>query len=174
MASRGINKAILIGHLGQNPEIRYMSNGTAITNFSLATSETWRDKQTGETKQKTEWHRIVIFGKLAEIAKEYLHKGSQVYIEGFIQTRNWKDQNGQNRYTTEIIVNIGGTMQMLGGRNSSEGFIEDNNQIKEWKSSEITKKNDQTSLKNDHKNISKNITNNKNENELDFDDDIPF
>ncbi len=118
MASRGINKVILIGYLGQDPEIRYMPNGGAIANITLATSESWRDKQTNELKEKTEWHRVVIFGKLAEIAGEYLKKGSQVYIEGSLQTRKWQDQSGQDRYTTEVVVNIGGTLQMLGGRGS--------------------------------------------------------
>lgn len=116
MASRGVNKVILIGNLGQDPEVRYMPNGGAVTNITLATSESWRDKQTGEMKEKTEWHRVVIFGKLAEIAGEYLKKGSQVYIEGALQTRKWQDQSGQERYTTEVVVNIGGSMQMLGGR----------------------------------------------------------
>ncbi|AYA42226.1 single-stranded DNA-binding protein [Xenorhabdus nematophila] len=116
MASRGVNKVILVGNLGQDPEVRYMPNGGAVANITLATSESWRDKQTGEMREKTEWHRVVIFGKLAEVAGEYLRKGSQVYIEGSLQTRKWQDQSGQDRYTTEIVVNIGGTMQMLGGR----------------------------------------------------------
>ncbi|MDR7345057.1 single-strand DNA-binding protein [Pantoea alhagi] len=116
MASRGVNKVILVGNLGQDPEVRYMPNGGAVANITLATSESWRDKQTGETKEKTEWHRVVLFGKLAEVAGEYLRKGSQVYIEGALQTRKWQDQSGQERYTTEVVVNVGGTMQMLGGR----------------------------------------------------------
>ncbi|MBA5206052.1 single-stranded DNA-binding protein [Pectobacterium versatile] len=116
MASRGVNKVILIGHLGQDPEVRYMPNGGAVANITLATSDTWRDKQSGEQKEKTEWHRVVIFGKLAEIAGEYLRKGSQVYIEGSLQTRKWADQAGVERYTTEIVVNVGGTLQMLGSR----------------------------------------------------------
>ncbi|MGF7409293.1 single-stranded DNA-binding protein [Providencia alcalifaciens] len=115
MASRGVNKVILIGHLGNDPEIRYMPNGGAVANLTLATSETWRDKQSGEMREKTEWHRVIIFGKLAEVAGEYLKKGSQVYIEGSLQTRKWQDQSGQDRYTTEVVVNIGGSMQMLGG-----------------------------------------------------------
>lgn len=118
MASRGVNKVILIGHLGQDPEIRYMPAGGAVANLTLATSETWRDKQSGEMREKTEWHRVCIFGKLAEVAGEYLKKGSQVYIEGSLQTRKWQDQSGQERYTTEVVVNIGGSMQMLGGRGS--------------------------------------------------------
>ncbi len=116
MASRGVNKVILVGNLGQDPEVRHMPNGGAVANITLATSESWRDKQTGETKDKTEWHRVVLFGKLAEVAGEYLRKGSQVYIEGSLQTRKWQDQSGQDRYTTEVVVNVGGTMQMLGGR----------------------------------------------------------
>lgn len=116
MASRGINKVILVGYLGQDPEIRYMPNGGAVANITVATSDVWRDKQTGEQKEKTEWHRVVIFGKLAEIAGEYLKKGSQVYLEGSLQTRKWQDQSGQDRYTTEIVINIGGTLQMLGSR----------------------------------------------------------
>lgn len=118
MASRGVNKVILIGNLGQDPEVRYLPQGGAVTNITLATSESWRDKQSGEMKEKTEWHRVVVFGKLAEIAGEYLRKGSQVYIEGQLQTRKWQDQQGQDRYSTEVVVNIGGSMQMLSGRNS--------------------------------------------------------
>jgi len=121
MASRGVNKVILVGNLGQDPEVRYMPNGGAVANITLATSESWRDKQTGETKEKTEWHRVVLFGKLAEVAGEYLRKGSQVYIEGSLQTRKWQDQSGQERYTTEVVVNVGGTMQMLGGRQGGAG-----------------------------------------------------
>ncbi|MEE8731471.1 MAG: single-stranded DNA-binding protein [Rahnella inusitata] len=116
MASRGVNKVILVGNLGQDPEIRYMPNGGAVANMTLATSESWRDKATGEQKEKTEWHRVVLFGKLAEVAGEYLKKGSQVYIEGALQTRKWTDQAGVEKYTTEVVVNVGGTMQMLGGR----------------------------------------------------------
>lgn len=121
MASRGINKVILVGNLGQDPEVRYLPNGGAVTNINVATSESWKDKQTGEQKERTEWHRVVIFGKLAEIAGEYLKKGSQVYLEGSLQTRKWQDQSGQDRYTTEIVINIGGTLQILSSRNSGEG-----------------------------------------------------
>lgn len=121
MASRGVCKVILIGHLGQDPEIRYMPNGGAVANLTLATSESWRDKQSGEMREKTEWHRVCIFGKLAEVAGEYLKKGSQVYIEGSLQTRKWQDQSGQDRYTTEVVVNIGGSMQMLGGNGGNGG-----------------------------------------------------
>ncbi|EEH0277018.1 single-stranded DNA-binding protein, partial [Salmonella enterica] len=100
MSLRGINKVILIGNLGQDPELRYMPNGGAVANLTLATSETWRDKQTGEMRENTEWHRVVVFGKLAEIAGEYLRKGSQVYIEGQLRTRSWDDNNGVTRYVT--------------------------------------------------------------------------
>ena len=121
MASRGINKVILVGNLGQDPEIRYMPNGSAIANFSVATSESWKDKQTGETRDRTEWHRVVVFGKLAEIAGEYIKKGTQVYLEGQLQTRKWQDQTGNDRYTTEVVINpIGGTLQILGSRSAGE------------------------------------------------------
>lgn len=122
MASRGVNKVILVGSLGKDPEVRYMPNGGAVANMTLATSESWRDKNTGETKEQTEWHRVVLFGKLAEIAGEYLRKGSQVYVEGSLRTRKWTDQSGQERYTTEINVpQIGGVMQMLGGKPEANG-----------------------------------------------------
>lgn len=117
MASRGINKVILVGNLGNDPEIRYMPNGGAVANITIATSESWRDKGTGEQREKTEWHRVVLFGKLAEVAGEYLRKGSQVYVEGQLQTRKWQDQSGQDRYSTEVVVQgFNGVMQMLGGR----------------------------------------------------------
>ena len=119
MASRGINKVILVGNLGQDPEVRYMPNSNAVTTLSIATSESWRDKQTGEMKEQTEWHRVVLFGKLAEVASEYLRKGSQVYIEGQLRTRRWQDQHGQDRYSTEVVVNVNGSMQMLGSRQQS-------------------------------------------------------
>ncbi|MGE6140418.1 single-stranded DNA-binding protein [Aeromonas rivipollensis] len=116
MASRGINKVILIGNLGQDPEVRYMPGGNAVTNITLATSDTWRDKQTGEQRERTEWHRVVIMGVLAEVAGKHLKKGSQVYVEGKLQTRKWQDQSGQERYTTEVLVDsFTGVMQMLGG-----------------------------------------------------------
>lgn len=118
--ARGVNKVILVGTCGQDPEVRYMPNGNAVTNLSLATSEQWTDKQSGQKVEKTEWHRVVMFGKVAEIAGEYLRKGSQVYIEGKLQTREW-EKDGIKRYTTEIVVDMQGTMQLLGGRNNSEG-----------------------------------------------------
>jgi len=118
---KGINKVILIGTLGQDPEVRYMPNGSAVANISMATSEKWKDKNTGQMQEKTEWHRVVIFGKLAEIAGEYLQKGSSVYIEGKLQTRKWQDQaTGTDKYTTEVLVDFGGQMQMLGGKTQNE------------------------------------------------------
>ena len=117
--ARGINKVILVGNLGQDPETRYMPSGSAVTNFTVATNESWKDKQTGEQKERTEWHRVVMFDRLAEIAAEYLRKGSQVYIEGKLQTRKWQGQDGQDRYTTEIRAN---EMQMLGGRGGGGSF----------------------------------------------------
>jgi single-strand DNA-binding protein len=111
--ARGINKVILVGNLGKDPETRYMPNGKAVTNFTVATSESWKDKQTGEQREQTEWHNIVMYDRLAEIAAEYLRKGSQVYIEGKLRTRKWQDKEGRDRYTTEINAN---EMQMLGGR----------------------------------------------------------
>ncbi|WP_334326551.1 single-stranded DNA-binding protein [Gilliamella apicola] len=129
MANRGINKVILVGNLGQDPEVRYMPNGNAVANFSVATSESWKDKQTGESREKTEWHRIVVFGKLAEIAGEYIKKGTQVYLEGQLQTRKWQDQSGQDRYTTEVMINpIGGTLQILGSRGNSNDSYDDGSQ----------------------------------------------
>jgi single-strand DNA-binding protein len=116
--ARGVNKAIIIGTLGRDPEVKYTAGGSAIVNVSVATNETWKDRNTGENQERTEWHRIVIFGKLAEIAAQYLKKGSQVYFEGRIQTRKWQGQDGQDRYTTEIVAN---EMQMLGGRGDSAG-----------------------------------------------------
>lgn len=113
--ARGVNKVILIGNLGQDPEVRYTPNGNAVANVTLATSTTWRDKQTGEFQERTEWHRIAFFNRLAEIVGEYLRKGSKVYIEGSLRTRKWQDKNGADRYTTEIIAN---EMHMLDNRSS--------------------------------------------------------
>ncbi len=115
--NRGINKVILVGNLGNDPEVRYMPNGNAVANLSLATSESWKDQQ-GQLQERTEWHRLTMYRRLAEIAGEYLKKGSQIYVEGKLQTRKWQDQQGQDRYTTEIIVD---QMQMLGGRGGEGG-----------------------------------------------------
>jgi len=114
--ARGINKVILIGNLGADPEVRYMPSGDAVANVSLATSESWKDRNTGEPQERTEWHRVVFFGKLAEIVKQYLRKGSKVYVEGKLRTRKWQGQDGQDRYTTEVMVDFNGTMQMLDSR----------------------------------------------------------
>ena len=132
--ARGINKVTIVGNLGQDPEVKYMPSGGAVCNITVATSESWNDKSTGEKQERTEWHRIVFYRKLAEIAGEYLRKGSQVYVEWKLQTRKWQDQGGADRYTTEIVAN---EMQMLGGRGSassgasssgSTGFDSSNNQ----------------------------------------------
>ena len=123
--ARGVNKAIIVGTLGQDPEVRYTANGSAVANISVATNETWRDKATGEAQERTEWHRIVMFGKLAEIAQQYLKKGSQAYFEGRIQTRKWQDQSGNDRYSTEIVAN---EMQMLGGRGGGGAPMESGGQ----------------------------------------------
>ncbi|QCU89441.1 single-stranded DNA-binding protein [Thiomicrorhabdus sediminis] len=124
---RGVNKVILVGTLGADPEVKYAANGNAIANLSVATSEEWNDKSTGQKQQKTEWHRVSMFGKLAEVAGQYLTKGSQVYLEGKLQTRKWQDQNGQDRYTTEVVLSgFDGKMEMLGGganaRQNDGGF----------------------------------------------------
>ena len=116
--ARGINKVILIGNLGNDPETKFLPSGGAVTNVSLATSESWKDKQTGQMQERTEWHRVVFFNKLAEIAGEYLKKGSKVYVEGSLRTRKWQGQDGQDRYTTEIVVS---DMQMLDGRGEGAG-----------------------------------------------------
>ncbi|MER1737861.1 single-stranded DNA-binding protein [Proteus mirabilis] len=161
MASRGVCKVILIGYLGQDPEIRYMPSGGAVANLTLATSESWRDKQTGEMKEKTEWHRVCIFGKLAEIAGEYLRKGSQVYIEGSLQTRKWTDQNGQDRYTTEVVVNVGGTMQMLGGNQAGSQKSQQNQGWGQPQQPQAPKQSSSNQTP-------------QSEPPMDFDDDIPF
>lgn len=147
--ARGVNKVILVGTLGQDPDTRYTPSNAAVANLSIATNESWKDKQTGEQKEKTEWHRVVMFNRLAEIATEYLRKGSQVYIEGKIQTRKWEDKDGNDRYTTEIVAN---EMQMLGGRSAgnTDSSSMNSNSSEEISSPKNTQEND------------------------DFDDDIPF
>jgi single-strand DNA-binding protein len=116
-----INKVILIGKLGADPETRYLPNGTAVAAFNIATDESWKDKNSGEKKQKTEWHRIVAWARLAEICGEYLYKGKEVYLEGKLQTRSWEDKQGNKRYTTEVVIHV---MQMLGGKKRDEGLQE--------------------------------------------------
>ncbi|MBU2708722.1 single-stranded DNA-binding protein [Zooshikella marina] len=118
---RGVNKVILVGNLGADPDVRYTPNGGAVANISVATSEQWKDKQTGQPQDRTEWHRVVMFGKLAEIAGQYLKKGSKVYLEGKLQTRKWQAQDGSDRYSTEIVIDINGQMQMLDSRQDSPG-----------------------------------------------------
>ena len=160
MANRGINKVILVGNLGRDPEVRYMPNGNAVANFSVATSESWKDKQTGENRDKTEWHRIVVFGKLAEITGEYIKKGTLVYIEGQLQTRKWQDQSGQDHYTTEVVINsLGGTLQILGSRENGADNREHSTQNN---LSRQSNQNTQTQQPNSP------------EPPMDFDDDIPF
>ena len=129
--ARGINKAIIVGNLGRDPEVRYTANGNAIANITVATTESWKDKQSGERQEKTEWHRVVFFGRLAEIAGEYLKKGAQVYIEGRLQTRKWEDKSGQERYTTEIVAS---EMQMLGSRGGGASEAPDDDYSSEARS----------------------------------------
>lgn len=167
MSSRGVNKAIIVGRLGQDPEVRYAPSGAAFANLSVATSEQWRDKQTGEQKEQTEWHRVVLSGKLAEVAGEYLRKGSEVYLEGKLRTRKWTDQSGVEKYTTEVLVGVGGTMQMLGGR--QEGGSQQGNgqqQSGAWGKTQPPPAGSQPQQQ--HKAPS------TNEPPTDFDDDIPF
>ena len=134
MASRGVNKVILVGNLGNDPEVRYMPNGNAVANVSLATSETWKDKNTGDQQEKTEWHRVVFFNRLAEIVEQYVKKGTKLYIEGRLQTRSW-EQDGVKRYTTEIVANEmqmldsrGGASQDFGGQQASASAPQSNQQ----------------------------------------------
>lgn len=162
MSSIGINKCIILGRVGNDPEIKYSASGSAIANLSVATSEQWKDKQTGEKKEQTEWHRVVIFGKLAEVAGEYLRKGSQVYIEGQLRTRKWTDSNGVDKYTTEIVIpQMGGVMQMLGGKRDDSG------QKPRQQSGQQPQRQQQQSPKQQSQQGG-------NEPPMDFDDDIPF
>ena len=164
MASRGINKVILVGNLGGDPEIRYMPSGDAVANLTIATSESWKDKATGEQKEKTEWHRVAIFGKLAEVAGQYLRKGSQVYLEGQLQTRKWQDQSGQDRYSTEVVLQgFNGVMQMLGGR--QDGVQQQGQQQGGQQQQQVTQQQAPQQQRQQTK---------YNEPPMDFDDDIPF
>ena len=167
MASRGINKVIILGTLGQDPEVKYMPSGGAVCNLSLATSEQWSDKTTGEKKEQTEWHRVVIFGKLAEVAGEYLRKGSQVYVEGKLRTRKWADQSGVEKYTTEIVLQpMNGVMQMIGGKSSDNG-----NQQSQQRQQSGSNQQSGWGKPQHPSNTSKPPAN---EPPMDFDDDIPF
>ncbi|UTM57632.1 single-stranded DNA-binding protein [Photobacterium sp. CCB-ST2H9] len=177
MASRGVNKVILVGNLGNDPEIRYMPNGGAVANITIATSETWRDKATGEQREKTEWHRVVLFGKLAEVAGEYLRKGSQVYIEGQLQTRKWQDQSGQDRFTTEVVVQgFNGVMQMLGGRQGGQGAPMGGQQQGGWGQPQQPQQQQQQqqSYAPQQQSAPQQSQPQYNEPPMDFDDDIPF
>jgi single-strand DNA-binding protein len=116
----GVNKVILVGNLGAEPEIRYMPSGDAVANVRIATSETWKDRNTGQKQERTEWHNVVFFGKIAEIVQQYVHKGSKIYVEGKLRTRKWQGQDGQDRYSTEVVVDMNGTMQMLDTRSSEQ------------------------------------------------------
>lgn len=155
--ARGVNKVIIVGNLGADPETRYMPSGTAVTNLNVATTETWRDKQSGEQRERTEWHRVAMFARLAEIASEYLKKGSKVYIEGSLRTRKWQDRNGTDRYTTEIIAN---EMQMLDsprGGGQSSNFEPD-----------------QTTLGSNSAHEPAYTESSQGEHSNEFDDDVPF
>lgn len=161
--ARGVNKVIIVGTLGNDPEVKYSASGSAIANLSVATSEQWKDKQTGEKKEQTEWHRVVIFGKLAEVAGEYLSKGSQVYIEGQLRTRKWTDRNGVDRYTTEIVIpQMCGVMQMLGGKRDDSGQQQPHQQSGQQPQRQQQQPPKQQSQQGG------------NEPPMDFDDDIPF
>lgn len=169
MASKGINKVILVGNLGNDPEIRYLPSGGAVATLTVATSESWRDKATGEQREKTEWHRVALFGKLAEVAGEYLKKGSQVYIEGQLETRKWQDQNGQDRYTTQVVVKgFNGSMQMLGGKRD-QAWGQPQQPSSNGQANPPAKSHDRYPPNNEN-----NSAPQYNEPPMDFDDDIPF
>lgn len=162
----GVNKVILVGRLGKDPEVRYTPDGKAITNITMATSETWKDKNTGQRQERTEWHRVVFFGGVAGVAGEYLHKGSQVYIEGKLQTRKWQDKNGQDRYTTEVVVDgFSGVMQMLDSRTGGDTSFNQDNAYNQ----SSNKQNNQSAPQNPQQSAPA-----AQPFEEDFDDDIPF
>lgn len=171
MASRGINKVILVGNLGNDPEIRYLPSGGAVATLTVATSESWRDKATGEQREKAEWHRVALFGKLAEVAGEYLKKGSQVYIEGQLETRKWQDQSGQDRYTTQVVVKgFNGSMQMLGGKRD-QAWGQPQQPSSNGQENPPAKSHDQHRYPPNNEN---NSAPQYSEPPIDFDDDIPF
>jgi len=159
--ARGINKVILVGNLGKDPEAKFMPNGNAVTNITIATSETWKDKQSGQQQERTEWHRVVFFNRLAEIAGEYLKKGSKVYLEGSLRTRKWQAQDGQDRYTTEIVAN---EMQMLDSRGGSSEYSNPDSEINE----------PPRQSKASSSAVSKEVTPSVDSGSNSFDDDIPF
>ena len=160
MASRGVNRVTILGNLGNDPDVKYTNSGSAIANLTVATSESWNDKDTGEKRVVTEWHRVVLFGKLAEVAGEYLRKGSQVYIEGQLRTRKWTDNAGVEKYTTEIVVGMNGVMQMLGGKQEAKP------QQSGWGQPQQPKQQPQPQ--------SKPASSGTHEPPMDFDDSIPF
>jgi single-strand DNA-binding protein len=177
MASRGVNKVIIVGNLGNDPEVRYMPNGNAVANLSIATSESWKDQQ-GQQQERTEWHRVTMYRRLAEVAVEYLKKGSQVFIEGKLQTRKWQDQQGNDRYTTEIIAD---NMQMMGGRNDgqSQGNYQQRPQQNTQQSQGGYNQGSQAPAPQNQGGYNQNQpaqapTPKMSEPDIDFDDDIPF
>lgn len=174
MSSRGVNKVIIVGRLGQDPEVRYAPSGAAFANLSVATSEQWRDKQTGEQKELTEWHRVVLSGKLAEVAGEYLRKGSEVYLEGKLRTRKWTDQSGSEKYTTEVLVGVGGTMQMLGSRQGGAAPAGGGQQQGGWGQPQKPQGGNQFSGGAQSRPQQQSAPAPSNEPPMDFDDDIPF
>ncbi|HDT5074154.1 single-stranded DNA-binding protein SSB1 [Enterobacter hormaechei] len=174
MSSRGVNKVIIVGRLGQDPEVRYAPSGAAFANLSVATSEQWRDKQTGEQKELTEWHRVVLSGKLAEVAGEYLRKGSEVYLEGKLRTRKWTDQSGSEKYTTEVLVGVGGTMQMLGSRQGGAAPAGGGQQQGGWGQHQQPQGGNQFSGGAQSRPQQQSAPAPSNEPPMDFDDDIPF
>jgi len=161
--ARGINKVILVGNLGNDPETRYLPSGGAVTNVSLATSSAWKDKNTGQEQEKTEWHRVVFFNRLGEIAGQYLKKGSKIYVEGSLRTNKWQDKDGHDRYTTEIIAN---EMQMLDGKGGSGDFTPSYNQDSQSSSGKPNPKQSSARVTE--------VGNGMDGSDIPFDDDIPF
>jgi len=180
--ARGVNKVILIGNLGQDPEVRYTPSGDAVTNITLATSESWTDKATQQKQERTEWHRIVFFGKLAEVVGQYLRKGSKVYVEGALRTRKWQGQDGQDRYTTEVVVDMKGSMQMLDSapsdQNNQQGYQQQHySQPAQQRTQQPQQRTQQPQARTQHP--PQGVSNNEGYPQQpqgfdDFDDDIPF
>lgn len=169
MATRGVNKVILVGNLGQDPEQRFFPSGDSVVNVTLATSETWKDKQTGEQKEETEWHRLMFRGKLAEIAAQYLQKGSKIYVEGRLRTRKWQNQQGQDQYTTEILVN---NMQMLDSRQDNKPSQQGQQRPAQQDNQQAQQQDNQQPAQN-YQRAQSNYAQQQNPG-IDFDDDIPF
>jgi single-strand DNA-binding protein len=173
MASKGVNKVILVGNLGKDPEVRYTPNGKAVANLTLATSESWKD-QSGQVQEKTEWHKVSMFGKLAEIAGEYLRKGSQVYIEGKLQTRKWQNKEGQDQYSTEIVLDpFNGVMQMLGSKGGNGGGQQSNQAAPSGQGNNAPQNSNQQPANSNPQGSPKQGAPLA-EPDFDFDDDIPF